>query len=84
MEDKMILQNLTDADIEGASFNDLRDTLKHFRDKLTAVRGHTLYHIHEDKRVRNSADGQLVKTDELLLFYIDEFLEFIARKLKTP
>jgi hypothetical protein len=79
----MLIKDLSDAGIDGANLNDLRDTLKFLRDKIYALRNNNVYHITNDGKTRNALDGTYIPTTQMLENYLDEFLELIKTKLKA-
>ena len=78
----MIIKDLSDAGINSASIDDLRDTLKHLRDRLYALRNNNIFHITQDGKTRDAKDGTFVQTVDLLDMFIDDIIKLITEKLR--
>jgi hypothetical protein len=74
----MVIKDPSDAEIDVASLNDLRDTLRHLREKIFALRNHCKYHITNNDQVRDARNGTIVSTTEL-----EDIIKMITTKLKT-
>ncbi|MDR2176749.1 MAG: hypothetical protein LBP20_01760 [Treponema sp.] len=62
----MIIKDLSDAGIDAAGCADVKDTLKHLRDEIDALRNHCIIHITTDGRARDAKSGAYISRTELL------------------
>jgi hypothetical protein len=74
---------INDLNINGASDVDLRDTLRHLRDRLDNIIKHNRYYVTTSLRGRRPQDGTLVSNMELYEALIDKFSSIILEKLKN-